>query len=365
MANYEEKILDAIEQIVDNAVANADYDRTVKATIVSCIDQTIGKFKVKYQDSTFYAYTTSSEVTYTAGTEVYVLIPGNDTSWDKTILGAVSKLGTDYTATPDEDKKYEVMGNNCITSSPTFELCSYKTTTEYLLYDKNNAAKDNKINLNTFAVEQYLKQSSVLICGASVKTELPKEQRYNGNYGIVYELVFNDNATGTEVIKNYVVDVNQMTGDPYNIEKYTRQYGIFELDGSNFKYVNKIYLFCYDFPYQDDTKPDDIFITDIELEGAIPLDSESLSSCALVLITPQGIYFDDSNEVTSLNLEAEVRVKGKTMDRDSQQLKYYWFIENVGITHSSKEYCKYGGQGWKCLNDYNKTIKAHFILNYY
>ena len=101
--NYENNIIDAIEQIVNNAVSNADYDRTVKATIVECVDQTIGKFKVKYQDSTFFAYATSSEVTYSKGSEVYILIPGNDTSRDKTILGTVKKLGADYAVTPEGD----------------------------------------------------------------------------------------------------------------------------------------------------------------------------------------------------------------------------------------------------------------------
>lgn len=48
MANYENNIIDAIEKIVNNAIANADYDKTIKATIIECVDQTISKFKVKY-----------------------------------------------------------------------------------------------------------------------------------------------------------------------------------------------------------------------------------------------------------------------------------------------------------------------------
>lgn len=51
--NYENKILDAIETVVNNAVSNAGYDRTIQAKIISCIDPTIGKYKVQYQDSTF------------------------------------------------------------------------------------------------------------------------------------------------------------------------------------------------------------------------------------------------------------------------------------------------------------------------
>lgn len=349
--SYENELCEAIELIVNNAVAKANYDRTVQATIVSCIDQTIGKFKCKYQDSSFYAYATSSEVTYSKGTEVYVLIPGNDTSRDKTILGTTKKLGTDYAVTPEGDEAFEIIGNNCLYSSNTFELCSYKAQQINLYeYGKTN----NKIEVNQKSVKEYVSKSSSVICGAVFKTNLPTEQRFRGNYGIVFELKFLDNATEKIVTKNYVVDVNQMNGNPYKIVHNTRQYGIFEVDGANFQYINKIYLFCYDFPNQDNTKTNDIFIKDIEFCGSVPLTAEELNSCALTFITPQGIYFDSNDLNTDIRtIQAQVRVKGKIVDKSSQSLEYYWFVENVGINTQSERYCKYGGQGWKCLNDYN------------
>lgn len=349
--SYENELCEAIELIVNNAVAKANYDRTIQATIVSCIDQTIGKFKCKYQDSSFYAYATSSEVTYSKGTEVYVLIPGNDMSRDKTILGTTKKLGADYAVTPDGDEAFEVIGNNCLYSSNTFELCSYKTQ-QIDLYEYGKL--DNKIEVNQKSVKEYVSKSSSVICGAMFRTNLPTEQRFRGNYGIVFELKFLDNATEKIITKNYVVDVNQMNGNPYKIVHNTRQYGIFEVDGANFQYINKIYLFCYDFPNQDNTKPNDIFIRDIEFCGSVPLTAEELNSCALTFITPQGIYFDSNDLNTDIRtIQAQVRVKGKIVDKSSQSLEYYWFVENVGINTQSERYCKYGGQGWKCLNDYN------------
>lgn len=355
--NYENNIIDAIEQIVNNAVSNADYDRTVKATIVECVDQTIGKFKVKYQDSTFFAYATSSEVTYSKGSEVYILIPGNDTSRDKTILGTVKKLGADYAVTPEGDEAFEVVGNNCIHSSTIFELCSYKTTKEYVLYQKG--ASNNKISLDTKAVTEYFTKSSALICGAIFKTNIPKKQQYRGNYGIAFELMFTDNATGKNVLRNYVVDVNQMTGNPYSIKNETRQYGVFDIDGANFQYVNKIYLFCYDFPYQENNQPNDIFIKNIDFCGAVPMGSEELSGCAVTFITPQGIYFDNSDtDNATRTLQAQVRVKGKLVDKNSQSLEYYWFRENIGITTLHEKFNKYAGQGWECLNKSTVIKKA-------
>lgn len=350
MADYENKLCEAIELIVENAVASANYDRTIKATIVSCVDQSIGKFKVKYQDSSFYAYATSSEVTYTKGKEVYVLIPGNDMSADKTILGTTEKLGADYAVEPEGDEAYEVVGTNCIHSSSTFELCSY-VTAEEILYEKDEI---NKINVSISSLEEYVKKSSSLICGAIFKTNLPTEQQFRGNYGIVFELVFLDNATEENVIRNYVVDVNQMSGNPYKITHDTRQYGVFDIDGENFQYINKIYIFAYDFPNKASDKPNDIFIKDIELSGANLLSSEELSACALTFVTPQGTFFDENDTDKSIRtIQAQVRVKGKVIDKNSQALDYYWFVENIGITSLSEYYCKYGGSGWKCLNDHN------------
>ena len=354
MANYENNIIDAIEKIVNNAVTNAGYDKTIKATIIECIDQTIGKFKVKYQDSTFYAYATSSEVTYTRGSEVYILIPGNDGGRDKTILGTVKKLGADYAVAPEGDEAYETIGNNILHSSSTFELCSYKTI-EKPLYQRGSS--NNQISLDETAATRYFTKSSALICGAIFKTTIPGQQQYRGNYGISFELMFTDNATGKNVLRNYVLDVNQMTGNPYAIKNETRQYGVFDIDGANFQYVNKISLFCYDFPYQEDNQPNDIFIKDIDFCGAVPMGSEALSGCALTFITPQGIYFDNTDaETASRTLQAQVRVKGKVVDKKSQMLEYYWFRENIGITTLSEKFNKYAGQGWECLNSYT-TIK--------
>ena len=61
-SNYEEKIVDAIETIVQNAVKKAGYDRTIQCIIIECVDQTMGKYKVKYQDSSFMAYSGSSDM---------------------------------------------------------------------------------------------------------------------------------------------------------------------------------------------------------------------------------------------------------------------------------------------------------------
>ena len=48
--NYESQILDAIQLLVDSAVSKAEFDKTIKATISRCVDATIGKYVIKYQN---------------------------------------------------------------------------------------------------------------------------------------------------------------------------------------------------------------------------------------------------------------------------------------------------------------------------
>lgn len=350
--SYEDKLIDAIQAVVDSAVSNAGYDKTIQAKIITCVDPTIGKYKVQYQDSTFYAYSGSSDVIFTDNSDVYVLVPGNDMSRDKTILGTTKKLGADYAVIPEGEEMFEPVGNNCIDSKEIFELCSYKTVPELVIYDKDS--EDNKIRLNLKSVESYIKRSSSIVCAANIKTSLPAEQQFRGNYGIVFELAFKDNATQEIVIRNYLLDINQIEGNPYNIPNYRRQVGIFDIDAVNFQYVNRIYLFDYNFPNQAEDKNADIFIKDIEFCGAVATSADELNSCGITILTPQGAYFDDNDEPSSTRkLQAQVKVKGKAIDNNSQQLSFYWFVENVTVTSSSDKYNVYGGQGWECLNPKN------------
>ena len=87
----EEAILQAINIVTEKKIEAAQYDKTIQAVIVSCEDETIGN-----QDSLFFAYSGNTNVSYSKGTSVYVLVPNGDMTKDKTILGATKKLGTDY-----------------------------------------------------------------------------------------------------------------------------------------------------------------------------------------------------------------------------------------------------------------------------
>lgn len=352
--NIESNICKAIDIIVKKAVNQASYDKTIQATILSCIDATIGKYKVKYQDSIFYAYSGNSDTTYTDGSNVYILIPGNDMKKDKTILGTTKKLGINYIATSEGEESYEPIGNNCISSSTVFGLSSYsKGEQEKILYSRDFPNK-NLIKVDSASAEEYIKQSANLVCSMKVRTLLPPEQQSRGNYGIIFALDFLDNATNKIITRNYVIDVDKMTGNPYKLVYSTKQYGIFDIDGINFNSIKEIKLFCYNFPNSKENYIDDIFIEDLQFYGVAKLSEEDINGCSLSIITPQGNFFNkNANKNDYKKLQAQVRVKGKVIDNNSQKLPFYWFVEDINITSKSLGYHKYGGQGWRCLNKYN------------
>ncbi|MCC8173199.1 MAG: hypothetical protein LIO65_02045, partial [Odoribacter sp.] len=243
MNSIESAICESISLIVDKAISEAGYDKTIQGTIAGTVDSTIGSYRVSYQDSTFLAYSTSTDVTYTTGSTVYVLIPSGDFSNDKTILGTVKKLGINYVSTAEGQEAYDINGVSVVTSTDTFELSSYYPETyAKVLYSKDNDEEDNLITIDKTAIEQYIKTSTSLICGMTVKTKIPTENQYSGNYGAIFALDFISNSTGETVTRYYTVDVDKMTGNPYKLITATEQYGIFDIDNENFVEINYISL---------------------------------------------------------------------------------------------------------------------------
>lgn len=356
-SSLENKFCDAIEIIVNKVVDQASYDRTVQATVVKCIDQTIGEYKIQYQNSFYYAYSNNSDIVYPDGSAVYIQVPGNDLNKQKTILGTVKKLGINYITTIEEDEAYEVIGKNCISSEGEWKLSSYIRQ-----FGKNVYSRDNNINeikLNITDVEEYIKNAKSIICGATIQTSLVAEQQLKGNYGISFALDFIDNSKPESIVtRYYTVDVNKMYGNPYRLIQKTRQYGVFDIDGENFLSVKSISIFNYDFPLEGNGSViEDIFFSNFELSGANRLSNEDINNYSLTFVTPRGKYFD-KNGYDTLYINAEVRVKGKVVNLDSQKLPFYWFIEHMGVTAKSEYYNKYGGQGWKCLNKSTEVIPA-------
>lgn len=354
MASYEETLCQAMQLIAENAVKNAGYDRTIQATIISCEDKTTGCYKVQYQDNIFLAYSADTKVKYTKGNLVYILIPNSNFDNNKTILGSVTKMGSDYIDVTDEKDQYEIIGNNICQQNKEFKLSTYQTAVK-VLYDVETSI--DELGLSEFDAREYLSSATYLMLTASIKTSIAASQRYLGNYGLLVEAEFKDN-TGTDTIvsKSYILDVNAMTGNPYKYIQTSPQYNFYIANGANFKRFTKISLFVKDFPEQkksEEILPEDydITISNIGIYAAKKNEADN-NGYSVSFSVPQGLYFNEK-QTDDKHIIAIAKAKNVALTAESASMSYYWFIQDNSIGLDSPDYCLYGGRGWKCLNQYN------------
>lgn len=354
MASYEETFCQAMQLIAENAVKNAGYDKTIQATIISCEDKTTGCYKIQYQDNIFLAYSADTKVKYTKGNLVYILIPNSNFDNNKTILGSVTKMGSDYIDVTDEKDQYEIIGNNICQQDKEFKLSTYQTAVK-VLYDVE--ASVDELGLSEFDAGEYLSSATYLMLIASIKTSIAASQRYLGNYGLLVEAEFKDNAgTDTIVSKNYILDVNAMTGNPYKYIQTSPQYNFYIANGANFKRFTKISLFVKDFPEQkksEEILPEDydITISNIGIYAAKKNEADN-NGYSVSFSIPQGLYFNEK-QTDDKHIIAIAKAKNVALTAESASMSYYWFIQDNSIGLDSPDYCLYGGRGWKCLNQYN------------
>ena len=361
-----DKILDAIELLANNSVKKAGYDKTIQAQILSCEDATIGKYRCRYQDAVFYAYANNLDTRLINGSYVYILVPENDMSKEKTILGTTKKLGINYISQTDGEQFYDIIGNNCIITdnNQKFYLNTNNKNYIYSLYDVNKHPLQNDIQIEDIqAIEQYIKQSSSLLVAATFKTSIQAKKQYNGHYGIAYNLKFKDNSNDTEIIKSYIIDENQMTGNPYRLIYNTRQFSIFNINGANFVRIESINIFNKGFPqaFQETTDEKlysgDIEISLLELYGVIKKAENEISGISISFYTPQGTIFTNNNNLNKLSITAQVKIKGNLVS-STQNIPFYWGRENIKVFTDNQYYNQYLGRGWECLNQKNIIQEA-------
>lgn len=350
----EDIFCDAVQLMVDNAVSKAGYDATIKATILSCSNALTGEYKIKYQDNTLTAYSLNADTTYKKGALVYVQVPNNDLKNRKSIIGAVKSDDENYSISVEQDATYDFIGTNVVSNGAT-TLNSYHTESKEL-YNYSNEEDENVLTLDTFAIDEYIKENSSIYCAADFQTSLPQEQQLQGNYGIIFALDFSSNNNEEDVItKYYSINVNNMTGNPYKLLQPTRQYAFFDINNANFIRVNSITAFVQNFPNQDQFNTvDDIFITNISLQAANKMTSDELAGYSINLTTPEGsIFTTEASPSSTLPIAATVKLRGQEID--DTNIEFYWFVEDATIKTNSQYYSLYGGLGWKCLNELSST----------
>lgn len=327
----EDSIISAVEILADRAIAKAGFDKTIQATIKRCENKAAGQYVVKYQDSSFYAYAASPDVKYSNNTLVYVLVPGGDFKKDKTILGAVKKLGDDYITMLGDDA-YDIIGRNICTLSHA-EFCSYEAEPcEHLLTMVN---KDESY--------RYIKDASHLQIKASVWNSLDQNQIDKaGNYYLGVKIKFIDNA-GEDVIRDYRLGIPQMVGNPYTTVSPMKQSYIYEIDGEKVVEVIDIYVGKEGFDIDSTITDNDIFFSNIEVNAVEPLEFIGDGKLSLSIISKNGRTVTNTPGERDIILEGCLKANGVVT---TNKVEYLWFIEDC-VTATGADYDPRAGKGWR------------------
>lgn len=338
-------ILQAIEIISNKKISTTPFASTIKGTILQCKDESVGKYLVKYQDSTLEAYTTSPSVSYLPNTLVYIFVPDGDLSEYKIILGTSKQLGTNYI----QDyigEEYNDSSKNFIENEIKLELCSTKTE-EKILYDKENT-QGNFLSISS-QLEGQIKNSNYLKISGKIQTQLNYKQKYYGRYGLKIILIIKNSATGNPEQQIYYFDNNNFLGNPYEYVTPTTQTVYVPIDNSNFVGISKIIQFTQNFPIQNNDNIPDIFISDLCINGSYKLSEAEKNTVGIVLTAPKGYIFTKESS-DSRPIQAGLKAKMKNVNLEEQNVKTYWFIQDLRIGPKDRGYLRYGGAGWRCIN---------------
>ena len=360
-----ESVLDAIEILATRKIDEANFDKTIQATILECTSNTKGEYKCRYQDSKFLAYTPNPDITYKEDTLVYILVPGNDWDATKTIIGTVDKLGVDYLATISNKDYFDPIGDSVIESSDaTFDLNSWDGSNFITVYSKDDDI--NLIGLNTEKVADYFKDGLATYFYIQADFQSKIENPMLGHYGIK----ITTSRESKEGTKEYFYMSEDMEGEPRNFVEYSTQGNSkkpFLIETAvnenttvnDFGEVIKIELFVDNFQAEEGHEAD-IHVKNFRMGALYRLSEMEMTNGYLSILTPLGsiFYATAGGGYTPANLRMTARIRLNGIISDDPDIKYYWFRRDARVYGGAQDdfqdyYCPISGvntNGWACLN---------------
>ena len=348
-----ETLINTFKRSAEKTVNDAEYDKTILATIQYCSDATIGQYKIKYQNGYFTAYSKDLSYIYSNGTSVYVLVPRNNMNNRMFITGLATNDNSQksYVTNLEGDQKFMIQSPNLITNiNENIDMLSYWEAPgvyRKVLYDANN--QSNIISIHSLLNDYIVKSGGYIRIGANFKTAIEDKSRKYGDYGIRVGLKFTDG------VKYYSLNTFNMIGTPFDFSVYMPQYDYWEIDVNKFERIESIVEYMAGFPAGTALDPDyrDILIKDISFQTAEKVYDTNNDKYVVEIIAPQGTFFDaDAADHATLPLEGKLKVDGNYIMDGTQNVECYWAKEDNSIDSvNHPKYNKYTGQGWYCLNE--------------
>lgn len=368
----QDAILKAVDTLTQKRMERIQADKTITAQVLKCTNALTKEYSLEYNGGNILAYAADGK-TYSNGEVVYVLVPQGDFSANKVILekGQAQKNGN-VQFINSALSNYNIVGRNLINdafNNLPIGLHSYLNH-EYALLYKYGISGDNKNKLFLIDGDELsnsIKESDGFLISADFLSRLPREHRIssNGTFGLEFILAYKDQSkqNGIKLVP-YIIDTNNMTGNPLNNGSWTTQQQIYSVDKENFLYIDTILFYEKDFVAEDDlVNADDklgygkdIFVKNIQFMGLKKISATS-GNYRLQILAPKGNTFKTLNSSSNLDISAKFYAKNSNL---TDQVNFYWFKEDNRVITLSKGYQMYGGPGWRLLEDKGHNSLASF-----
>ena len=296
-----ENLFQAIDIITQERLTNLGYDKTIKATIIDDSKADKGEYIVSDGSSDFEA---CSNVKYSKGTNVYVIIPQGDYNNTKIIVGKYADETNSYNyANPTEDF-LDVTHNLAQSAAEASLLANDPDRKFYTVWsiDGTNYQGYNRLALK-----------------GNFRTWLSSLDVVNGTYGLILYVVSREtlyNGNDFERTYKFALSSEDMYGNPFNYETYYLQEKVYDI--SNIPDIISMELIFYqdgDFltaegglaDYQEDgvKYPDNLFIQTPYV--SLGYDLDDVEEDEVKLYTLDATTYDATYDDTALQKTLELR----------------------------------------------------------
>ena len=356
-------VINTIKKTAEKSIQDADYDKTILATIQYCADATIGQYKIKYHNGYYTAYSKDTSTIYSNNAQVYVLVPGNDMNNRMFISGLASNDNKKKVSirSLEGDQQYYKEGKNYITKIPnkTINMSTYDAVNKEWRKTIWSKSPDTPRSINVVNnINNLLSTATAIRIGATFQTSIEESRKYNGDYGLEFTFKYRSTSTKEFYYKVFRIDTFSMVGTPFSFTTPMPQYLYFNLPkehSTEFVELYSIAEFVTSFPPYESLPEDkyDIKVSNISLHKAVKLYDSDEDKYKLAIMSEDNFDFGIKS---SINCTAELRVDGNAVTDISQKVEYYWAKEDAAVDNvNHPKYNKYTGKGWYCLNKGSKV----------
>ena len=223
MADLIDNLCQATQIIVDKAIEELKFDKTVTGKIIDNSKANIGEYTIKEGVVEYIAY--SENTSYKIDDAVYVTIPNGDYSQQKMITGKVIVNEETYITSNSLDSFLDITGN----------LILDKTAIGRLIANHTDISKQEVLIDSQLFDENALVNYTRLAISADVKTNLNAWKVKEGKYGIRIDISTYEN----DEIKTLNFSNKNMFGNVYNFTTFQTQTMIFDISSiTNIKSIS-------------------------------------------------------------------------------------------------------------------------------